>query len=88
MYMPGLTGAEVLKSMKTRGMDIPALMISGSVNSREEAIELSGYPANRLAFLRPYAAGKGSITRLVPVPMFYVVNSLSLRRESPNNGDS
>jgi len=46
------TGAEVLKSMKTRGMDIPALMISGNVNSREEAIELSGYPENRLAFLR------------------------------------
>jgi DNA-binding response OmpR family regulator len=52
MYMPGLTGAEVLKSLKTRRIDIPALMISGSVSSKEEANKLSGYRANRLAFLR------------------------------------
>lgn len=52
MYMPGLTGAEVLKSLKTRRVHIPALMISGNVSSKEEAIKLSGYPANSLAFLR------------------------------------
>jgi CheY-like chemotaxis protein len=52
MYMPGLTGAEVLKKLKSRGVDIPALMISGNVNSKEEVIKLSGYPEHRLAFLR------------------------------------
>jgi two-component system, response regulator, stage 0 sporulation protein A len=52
MYMPGLTGAEVLKKLKFRGVDIPALMISGNVNSKEEVIKLSGYPGHRLAFLR------------------------------------
>jgi two-component system response regulator (stage 0 sporulation protein A) len=52
MYMPGLTGAEVLRNLKTRGVKIPTLMISGNVSSKEEAIKLSGYPANRLAFLR------------------------------------
>jgi CheY-like chemotaxis protein len=52
MYMPGLTGAEVLKKLKSQGVDIPALMISGNVNSKEEVIKLSGYPEHRLAFLR------------------------------------
>ena len=52
MYMPGLTGAEVLKELKSLGVDIPVLMISGNLSSKEEVIKLSGYPGHRLAFLR------------------------------------
>ena len=52
MYMPGLTGAEVLKNLKARGIYIPTLMVSGNIKNKEEVIDLSGYPDNSLAFLR------------------------------------
>jgi two-component system response regulator MprA len=52
MYMPGLTGAEVLRNLKTRGIYIPTLMVSGNIKNKEEVIDLSGYPDNSLAFLR------------------------------------
>ena len=52
MYMPRLTGAEVLKNLKGKGIIIPALMVSGNIKNKEEVINLSGYPDNCLAFLR------------------------------------
>ena len=51
MMMPGLTGAEVLKNLKARGIYIPTLMTSGYIKNKEEVIQLSGYPDNFLAFL-------------------------------------
>jgi CheY-like chemotaxis protein len=52
MYMPRLTGAEVLKNLKGKGIIIPALMVSGNIKNKEEVINLSGYPDNCLSFLR------------------------------------